>query len=129
MPNEFDLLRRQLLGQLPDPASIARYRESVTRSLEKNSRHIRRERLLVTLFWIFCVASAVAWLWFSPDMARVPRTPFLACIFFLWGGIELIKHYINACRVDLMKEIKQLQAQVFDLEIAVSQSSARGTKA
>jgi hypothetical protein len=116
MHNQSSSLNHQLLGQLPHPASLERYREGVQRALEGNAKRIARERLWTTLFWVFCVASAVAWLWFSPAMTNLPRAPFLACLFFFWGGVEVVKHYINACRVDLMKELKQLQLQVFDLE-------------
>ena len=116
MPTEHDMIRERLLGRLPLPGDMAAYREGVEATLEKNQKNIRRERLLVMAFWIFCVVSATSRIWFSADSARLPRGPFLACIFFTWGGVEIVKHYINSCRVDLLKEIKQLQVQVFELE-------------
>ena len=48
--------------------------------------------------------------------AQLPRGPFLACIFFTWGGVEVLKHHINSSRVDLLKEVKELQLQVFELQ-------------
>ncbi len=56
--------------------------------------------------------------WFSADSARLPRGPFLACIFFTWGGVEIVKQHINTARVDILKEIKQIQVQVFELQAA-----------
>jgi len=116
IPN--DPLRDRLLGRVPQPADVASYRARMTQMLDDNQKKIKLEHYLVKAFWIFCVASAVAWLWFSAASANLPREPFLACIFFIWGGVELVKHHINASRIDLLKEIKQLQLQVFDLEQA-----------
>ncbi len=116
MNNESDSLRERLLRQLPSLHDATAYKTAVAETLERNQKRIRRERALVTFFWIFCVASAVAYIWFGPGAAQVPRGPFLACIFFTWGGIELLKHHINSARVDLLKEIKQVQVQLLDLQ-------------
>ena len=116
MEPDNDSLRERLLGRAPKPADLTDYRRLVSSTIEKNRKRIQRERLLATLFWIFCAASATAWLWFSADAARLPRGPFLACIFFMWGGVEILKHHINAGRIDLLKEIKMLQLQIFELK-------------
>ena len=111
-----DSIRDQLLSRLPDPLNPGAYREAVAETIERNQKRIRRERLLVTLFWIFCVATAVAYIWFGASSAQIPRGPFLACIFFIWGALEMTKHYINSCRVDLLREMKQIQLQFLELQ-------------
>lgn len=127
MEPDRDSLRDRLLGREPKPTDLADYRQLVSSTIEKNRKRIQRERLFVTLFWIFCAVSATAWLWFSADAARLPRGPFLACIFFTWGGVEIVKHYVNSCRVDLLKEIKELKLQVFELrESAASPRDSGG---
>ena len=114
-PND-NSIRDRLLSGPPNPRDLADYRQRVSSLIEASQRRLRRERLLVTGFWIFCAVSATTWLWFSADAARLPRGPFLACIFFTWGGVEVVKHYVNAVRVDVLKEIKQIQVQVFELQ-------------
>ncbi len=114
-PND-NSIRDRLLAGRPNPRDLAEYRQRVSSLIEGSQRRLRRERLLVTGFWIFCAVSATAWLWFSADAARLPRGPFLACIFFTWGGVEVVKHYVNAVRVDVLKEIKQIQVQLFELQ-------------
>ncbi len=118
MENDRDFLRNRLLDHTPGLSDLADYRQFILSTVERDQKRIRRERLLATLFWIFCAASATAWLWFSADAASWPRGPFLAGIFFTWGGVEIVKHHINACRIDLLKEIKQIQLQIFELEAA-----------
>ena len=116
MNPEHDNLPDNLFAQLPQPGDLAAYRNQVSSLIAENQKRIRREHRLATAFWIFCAASATAYLWFGTDASSFPRAPFLACIFFLWGAFELLKHYINSARVDLLKEIKQLQVQVLELQ-------------
>lgn len=111
-----DPLRDRLLGQLPAPSDVAAYRSNVEKLFIENQKSVNRERIAVQAFWIFCAISVTAWLWFSAGAAQLPRAPFLACIFFTWGGVEVVKHKINASRVELLKEIKQLQLHVFSLD-------------
>jgi hypothetical protein len=109
-------LRDRLLSESPRPDDLAHYRQQVSSLIDSNQKRLRRERIWTMTFWIFCAVSATAWLWFSADSARLPRGPFLACIFFLWGGVELLKHHIHAARLDILKEVKQIQVQLFSLQ-------------
>ena len=111
-----DPIRDRLLGRIQKPIDTEGYRAGVAQLLDRNDKKMKIERIVANSFWIFCVAGAIAWLWFSAESAHLPREPFLACIFFIWGGVELLKHHINASRVGLLKEIKQLQLQVFELD-------------
>jgi|HubBroStandDraft_3_1064219.scaffolds.fasta_scaffold289707_2 hypothetical protein len=122
-PND-NSIRDRLLSESPSPGDLADYRQQVSSLIEASQRRLRRERLLVTAFWIFCAVSATSWLWFSADAARLPRGPFLACIFFTWGGVEVVKHYLNAVRLDMLKEIKQIQVQLFTLQADAGVKSA-----
>jgi hypothetical protein len=116
MQFENDPLRDRLLARATKPVDAAQYRASVSQMIEKSRKRIKLERMAVTAFWIFCAVSATVRLWFSGDWSHVSRSPFLACILMIWGGVEVVKHYINSCRVDLLIEIKQLQLQVYELE-------------
>jgi hypothetical protein len=119
MNKDPDSLRERLLTQLPTLQNMAAYKAAVVETLERNQKRIRRERMFVTLFWIFCVASAVSYIWFGRGSAQVlPRGPFLACIFFTWGAFEMLKHWINSARIDLLKEIKQVQVQILELQVS-----------
>jgi hypothetical protein len=109
-------LRQRLLSQLPQPENFSQYREQVVATIEKEQRRLRIERLLTTIFWIFCAITATAYLWFGNSSSQLPRAPFLACIFFLWGGVELLKHHIHAGQVAVQKELRQLQLQVLALQ-------------
>jgi hypothetical protein len=109
-------IRSQLLSQLSQPENLSEYRSRVAEIIEKNQKRLRVEQVVTTIFWIFCVASATAYLWFGNGDSPLPRAPFLACIFFLWGGVELLKHRIHAAQIEIQKDLKQLQLQVLEIK-------------
>ena len=109
-------MRDRLLSHLPPATDLSVYRQQVAATLEKNQKRIRLERLLATLFWIFCAVTCTVYIWFGNGGSQFPRAPFLACIFLLFGGVEILKHHIHSAQVELHKEIKQLQVQVFELQ-------------
>jgi len=125
MENQSDSFRDRLLSHLPQPASLADYRRDVASMLEQNEKRIRRERVVVTAFWIFCAVSAALHMWFDPKSAQTPKGPFLALFIFTWGLAELLKHRINASRIDLLKEIKQVQVQVLELHDMTRKGEAK----
>ncbi len=127
MHNQNNPLADRLLGRVPTPSEIAQYRESIRVSLEEERKKLRIQRVATHAFWISCAVLAVAWMWFSADTAHLPRGPFLAGLFLICGGVEVIKHAVNAGRFETLKAIKQLQLQVFELEQKM-QSTAPGAK-
>jgi hypothetical protein len=118
-------VRDRLLSHLPPASDLASYRQKVAAALEKNQKRIRLERLLATLFWIFCAATCTVYIWFGKGSSQFPRAPFLACIWLLLGGVEIIKHHIHSAQVDLHKEIKQLQVQVFELQASIGSNQGK----
>ncbi len=113
-----DSVRERLLSQLPQPAGLASYQRDVAAMVEKNERAFRREKVVVRIVWGFCVLSSIAFLWFDGSSAGVPKGPWLACFMFLIGAIEVLKHAINRSRVELLKEIKQVQVQILEVRAA-----------
>ncbi len=116
-------MRQQLLAQLPQPEDLSKYRDHVAEIIQKDQKRLRVEHVLSMLFWIFCAASATAYLWFGNADSHLPRAPFLACIFFLWGGVELLKHRIHAAQVEVQKDLKQLQLQVLEMQARTMKSA------
>jgi hypothetical protein len=112
-------IRSELLSHLPAETDLAGYREQVAKTLQENQRRIRLERVLATAFWIFCAVTAAMYIWFGDTNSQLPRGPFLACIFLILGGVEIVKHYVHSAQVELQKEVKQLQVQVFELQSTV----------
>ncbi|HLJ85652.1 MAG TPA: hypothetical protein VKZ53_02455 [Candidatus Angelobacter sp.] len=122
-------MRQALLSHLPPAADLETYRKQIAATLEKNRKKNRLERVLANLFWLFCAGYATVHLWFDNLGPQFPRTPFLACIFMLLGGVELLKHHIHAAQVETQKDIKQLHVQILELQSAFEESQREANEA
>ena len=118
-------LRERLLSRLPEPANLEAYREEVVSLLAKNEKGLQRERKVVARLWIFVVLVSVGFLTAGGLYIDTPKGPWfgtLACFWFLFGAVETVKHFVNRGRVELLKEVKQVQLQVLELHAVLSKS-------
>jgi len=126
MADKKDKMQDRLLSRLPDPGNVAGYRQEVSRLIEKNDRAFLREKWGSRAMWIFCVLLGTLYLWFGGARLDTPKAAWfgcLACFWLLIGAVELLKHFINRSRVELLKEVKQLQLQVLELHAEVQRRS------
>ena len=119
MTDKRDKIRDRLLAQhTPDPGRLAQYRKEVDAMLEANERRLRLEKWYSGAIWIFAVLFSTAFMMLAP---LIPSFP-VGIVMALWCGflmltaaVELLKHFINRSRVELLKELKQLQVEVLEL--------------
>jgi hypothetical protein len=116
-------IRDRLLSQLPQPANLEAYREEVASTLERNEKRLRWEKWGSRVFWFYVIGIALigyyrgeTWLTTTPH-GRVWATS--SIILFVCGAVELLKHFINRSRVELLKEVKQVQLQVLELQASL----------
>ncbi|HEY3835978.1 MAG TPA: hypothetical protein VGL72_05385 [Bryobacteraceae bacterium] len=117
-PNE-ERMQDRLVSKLPRPGNLEQYRKEVALMLEKNDKSFLREKWGARVMWIFCVCLGTAYLWFGGAKLDTPKAAWfgcLACFWLLIGAVELLKHFINRSRVELLKEIKQIQLQVLEMQ-------------
>lgn len=113
-------LRASLLAQqAPDPDRFARYRKEVQMTLEQNERGLRRERRVVVVLWLFLVATCTGFMIISGAHNTTTLGVWfgvMACFWFLFGAVELLKHFINRARVDVLREVKGLELRILELQ-------------
>ena len=118
MESRNESIRDRLLSRLPQPADLADYRKEVSSLLEKNEKSLRREKWGAVALWLFGVALSTAFLFLGGQRLSTPKGPWfgsLACFMLLYPAVELLKHFINRTRVELLKETKQVQLQLLEL--------------
>jgi hypothetical protein len=116
-----------LLSRLPRPANLAAYQEEVTSLLAENEKRLRRNKWTVVRVWIFVVAVSGPFLWMAGRHFDTPQGNWflgLACFWVLFGAVELLKHVVQQGRVELLKEIKQIQLQVLELHASLNKGGA-----
>jgi hypothetical protein len=124
MESKDEKMRDRLLSHLPQPENAEAYRKEVAALLEKNARTFLRQKRASFAIWIFCVGLSAAFLWFGDrrghDAARTAWYGSLACFWLIYGAVDLLKYFINRNRVELMKEVKQVQLQILELHELVA---------
>jgi len=121
-----DSIRDRILSRLPQPANAAAYRYEMASTLERNEKRLRREQFWTFFEWGFAVGFFVTCLMHGPKWLASPAGHFLEAITFLFlivGAMEIMKHFVNRSRVDILKELKQLQLQVLELRAAMEKNS------
>ena len=116
-------MQDRLLSHLPTPSNSTDYRKEVAQLLEKNDKAFLREKWGARALWIFCVLLGTAYLWVGGAKLDTPKAAWfgcLACFWLLIGAVELLKHFINRSRLELLKELKQVQLQVLELQEVVN---------
>jgi len=122
METRDDRIRERLLSHLPQPANLVAYREEVATMLEKKEKALRRERRVLIELWVFVIALSVVFLWLGGQHMDTVKGPYfvsLACFWFLFGMVYFVGHSINRSKVDILKEVKQVQVQVLELQALI----------
>lgn len=112
-------MRDRLLARLPQPENLGEYRNEVQSLLEKNQNKLRVEKRYSAVFWVFVVCLCAALMWGSAGTSKAAQAGTFGLFFVIAGAVELLKHFINRNRVELLKEIKQVQLQVLELQAAL----------
>ena len=115
-------IRDRLLSRLPQPENLAAYREEVASTLEKNEKRLRLERWYMAAMWLLavgfftaCVMKGATWL----DTTHGHFMEFVVLLLLISGAVEVLKHAVNRSRVEMLKEIKQVQLQMLEMQASM----------
>lgn len=116
-PND---LRERLLAALPQPENIASYREETASLLAKHKKALFWERMASIVCYM--TTGIMVALWF---LGRAPTAamrqyfwPLAGFAYFL-GAIQDLRYRVYQCRVDTLKEVKQVQLQILELQASL----------
>jgi hypothetical protein len=125
-------MRERLVARLPQPENVAGYREETTALMAKHER---------ALFWEMASGRAVTWLgiglfmfanstWLRRldsqfDSRIVIFFDVLAAVIFFTGALLIVGYQINRSKVDLLKEVKQVQLQVLELQASLKNEGSK----
>jgi hypothetical protein len=122
MAKQTNNLREGLLAALPQPENLAAYREETAALLAKHKKALFWEKAPSVAFYL--VAVSVFFMAISPWGSKLGtrEVQFLcadACIFFFAGAISDLRYTIYRNRVELLKDVKQVQLQILELQTAL----------
>jgi membrane protein insertase Oxa1/YidC/SpoIIIJ len=121
MTQQSNDLRERLLAALPQPENPVAYREETAALLAKHATALRWDKITAnTLIWI-----AVALFWWSISTwahlgaLAVHNLQFGSAILFFAGAIYTVRYQIYASQIATLKEIKQVQLQILELQASL----------
>ena len=111
--------RDQLLAQeMRSNKLYEKYRGEVDKMIDKESKALRRQKWITLAVWIFIVFLCTAFLLiggYSKDPTMKLWFGILACFCFMFGAVYLFGFGINRNRVELLKEMKEIQLRILEL--------------
>ena len=114
-----DLRSGLLSQQQPREERLEVYRKEVAMMLDRNEQGLGRERKYVVGMWIFLVLMCTGFMVIGgmrPDKPIGVWFGVMAVFWFLFGAVELLKHFINRARVEMLKEVKKVELEVMELK-------------
>ena len=126
MEKQNESVRDRLLARLPQLENLAAYREEVAAGVAKNEKKLRRLKWASRVIWIFAVGfmsfvlfcvliRGMQWL----DTPEGRLCELVAFYGLLCGAVYVVKMFINRSRVEILKEVKQVQLQILGLQASL----------
>jgi hypothetical protein len=120
MTESLNKIREQLLAQNePTRERRLKYEQETQAMLQQIEAGFRKEKWGTGILWIYATIFMTAALIITGYRNQVqPEISILAFAFTLLivGAVELVKHFINRSRIEVLKELKAMQMQFFELE-------------
>jgi len=127
MEPQSDNLRERLLANLPQPGNLAQYREETATLLAKHERALFWEKWTAHTI-SFCglvVMALYFWITKGRGMASGadPYLYWIALFFMLLAGIFGLSAAIHASQIATLKELKQVQLQILELQASLQREA------
>jgi hypothetical protein len=115
-----DGLRERLLARLPQPENIAAYRDETETLLAKHKKALSAEKLsgyvLTVCVYILAMLLLNGW---AARHGVASMFGGIASVMFLIVIYMGLEHVIHRYQVDTLKEVKQVQLQILELQAAL----------
>ena len=124
-------IRERLLSRLPQPENLAAYREEVVSGLERRERRLNWTKWGARALWVYVVGFGLVCFYRGEEWLTTPdgqKLEMASLILFICGAVQLIKYFIFRRGLEILKEVKQVQLQVLELQDAIEKSGARPQK-
>lgn len=125
MAQQSNDLRERLLATLPQPESLAAYREQTVTLLGKHMRALRWDK--ITANTLLFLAALLFWWSFYPGRlgeVGIHSFRFGSAVLYFVGAMFWVCYAIYASQVATLKEIKQVQLQLLELQARLDKTDA-----
>jgi hypothetical protein len=128
MEKQNESLRDILLARLPQPENLTAFREEVAAGLAKREKRLSWEKWLARALWIYVLGFGLVCFYRGEKWLVTPnghKLEFASLILFIVGVMQLLKYFTLLSRVEILKEVKQVQLQVLELQASIQKNGGR----
>src|ERR1700678_4355350 len=120
MEQENSTIRERLLLRLPQPENLVAYREETASLLAKHEKALFWEKMASGVCYLIVALMVGLWvLGLTPAAAmRQFFSLLVGCVYFM-GLVGDLGRRIYRSKVDMLKEVKQVQLQVLELQASL----------
>lgn len=120
MAQQSNNLRERLLAALPQPENLANYREETATLLAQHSTALRWDKIAAYAI-IFIAEAPFVWSFYPGRLgtAGVYSFRFGSAVLLFVGAMFLMHYEIYASQIATLKEIKQTQLQILELQASL----------
>src|SRR5208282_2217370 len=117
MEKQNENVRDRLLARMPQPENLAAYREETASLLAKHEKALFWEKMAPKVCYLAAALMVALWLFGLTPAASMRQFfwPMVGCVYFM-GLVGDLGCRIYRSKVDMLKEIKQVQLQVLELQ-------------
>jgi hypothetical protein len=126
MEKQNDSMRERLLARLPQPENLAAYREETAALLAKHEKALFWEKVASKVGYVLAAIMVALWLFGRTPTAAMRQSywPLAGFAYFL-GAVADLRYRIYQSKVDLLKEAKQVQLQVLELQASLQKDGSK----
>jgi hypothetical protein len=123
MEQQSDNLRERLLSRLPHPENLTAYREETAALLAKHERALSTEKWTTSALSLCGLVAIIFFSWMVNthpfDVSGQLRFLGGTLVFVLLVAVIGVRRPIYASQVATLKEIKQVQLQILELQVSL----------
>jgi hypothetical protein len=124
-----DSMRERLLARLPQPENLTAYREETASLLAKHEKALFWEKMPSTVLYMSALALFFAGSFWGQKLdTATTHFHFLwfgAGVLYFVGAINDLRYNIYRNRVELLKEVKQFQLQMLEVQASLQKDGSK----
>lgn len=126
MDKQNESMRERLLARLPQPENLAAYREETTSLLAKHEKALFWERMASKVCYVVVFAEGIAvFFWGQKFTTTTIQSAWLLGLALFVAAVAEMRYRIYRSKVDLLKEVKQVQLQMLELQASLRKDGDR----
>ena len=123
MEKQNDSMRDRLLARMPQPENLEAYREETASLLARHEKALFWGMMAFKVFYAIALALLMTEVFWGQKLRTIAphliRLWVAAGMFYFVGAINDLGYRIYRSKVDMLKEVKQIQIQVLELQASL----------